>query len=1020
MQRQDRVTIAIFLIFCIMISPLTSIAYANQEDSLTSTIHSNWLGDENHGYIVKFNRAPTAEELGEIRINAFHQMSQGIENETNYSWGNGLGISEVNEYLIILPYGISYGDQIGIQVFVNETLIATRDFKPVIWTQPLADHEVTLSTHWELDQTESSSQGEDNYVLIFEGQGWQKRIGTILEANELGNGSLLLNESTNSGNVLFNLNLDSVWRNETTINGILTDSEFEMKGNGSLSLYDNMEGEMYVNITVLNALINRSMYSGIISENFSIDGFGELNMHQEEEDSTTDMHGIVSLFKLEYYDVNGVRIKNYNDIIATAEMEQIEGDNRIYLEVDELRFFESWLNGERIGEHNLISAQGTFDISDNEREDNGTDDEENEDDSQGTTINGTIIHFETESIDGITVEDYMHVDGTISGDTEGSWGLLREIEDVGPSGNSTGEIFTVNVIHNQVWYNITGAAGFFAEEIGVGAYHNQTWDYQVMPIDWENRTIRYAWRTTGASPSEGEEYPERSPIQLEPEVPSAESSLGNITIGRESGLAPEFLLPGDIIRLDDGDLFSLYIEATHTGQITRDGHIMPVTHWSSIDQSNSAGSAFGSVINNGILSGLLAEVTRELTIDTDLGSAIFSEYQTLERILSPSIVTAEENTLPQILDVSFREVILQNDAGNIAHLEVKVEDLDWNIQYVKVSMSLDDDILSNLELNDRGLDGDLAIQDDIWTIPIVWSSASHGDLIIDVEVSDLFGIVTESWNLNVSNRAPVLVESSLNVTQTARLSSVSISAKATDANGIGNISVDLRLDGGDLFVLTKDSDTDFWQGEFNIPNSVIPGSFVIPLLLEDSDGANIIVNGPTLLITNEGPVLTNTILSPEKIISPELGQMSEEYYTISVEVEDSDGLNAVQIKFHELLPADEGESWKLMYDDGSNGDIVAGDGVYSISFQARHLADGFVEIEIRGLDVYGQSTIVKHNVIIESGNSNIGTNPSEGIVELLSNPIVIFSLLFVLVGVVVGVIIFLRKKGVNFGDFGND
>ena len=142
--------------------------------------------------------------------------------------------------------------------------------------------------------------------------------------------------------------------------------------------------------------------------------------------------------------------------------------------------------------------------------------------------------------------------------------------------------------------------------------------------------------------------------------------------------------------------------------------------------------------------------------------------------------------------------------------------------------------------------------------------------------------------------------------------------------------------------------------------------------------------------------------------------------TISVEVEDSDGLNAVQIKFHELLPADEGESWKLMYDDGSNGDIVAGDGVYSISFQARHLADGFVEIEIRGLDVYGQSTIVKHNVIIESGNSNIGTDPSEGIVELLSNPIVIFSLLFVLVGVTVGVVIFLRKNGVNFGNFGND
>ena len=102
MQRQNRAIIAMFVAYCIMISPLTSIVYANQEDSLTSTIHSNWLGDENHGYLVKFNRAPTAEELGEIRINAFHQMSQGIENETNYSWGNGLGILEVNEYSIIL------------------------------------------------------------------------------------------------------------------------------------------------------------------------------------------------------------------------------------------------------------------------------------------------------------------------------------------------------------------------------------------------------------------------------------------------------------------------------------------------------------------------------------------------------------------------------------------------------------------------------------------------------------------------------------------------------------------------------------------------------------------------------------------------------------------------------------------------------------------------------------------------------------------------------------------------------
>jgi len=1022
MEQQNQYKIAIFMALCFIITSMSTIVNADQEDSLTSTIHSNWLGDESHGYIIKFNRAPTAEELGHIEIKSSHLISnQGIVNQTNYSWGNGLGINEITEYVITLSNHIFYGDQVEINVYVNETLIASRSFNPVIWTQPLADHEVSLTTQWELDQTTSSPQGEDNYLLVFNGQGWQKRTGSFLEANELGNGSLILNESTNEGNVLFDLILDSVWRNETTIDGILLESEFEMKGNGSVSVYDNTEGDMYVNVTVLNAMINRSMSSGIISEEFSIEGFGELNMHQEDEDSTTEMQGEISLFKLEYYDVNGVRIKNYNDIIATAEMEVIDGDTQIYLEVNELRFFESWLNGERIGEHNLISAQGTFDIYDEERDDKDENEtEEDQDSGQGTTINGTIVHFETESIDGITIEDYMHVYGTISGDTEGTWGLLREIEDVGPSGNSTGDIFTVNVIHNQVWYNITGAAGFFAEEIGVGAYHNQTWDYQAMPIDWENRTIRYAWRTTGATASEGEEYPEHSPIQLEPAASPAESQLGNITIGRESGFAPEFLLPGDIVRLDNGDIFSLEIEATHFGQITRDGHIMPVTHWSSIGNQNSEGSAFGSVINNGILAGLLAEVTRELVIDTDLGEAIFTEYQTLERILSPSIVTAEENNLPEILDVKFREVILMNDAGNIAHLEVEVKDLDWNIKHVKASISLGNENLNDLVLNDRGLDGDLAIQDDIWTIPILWSSASHGELDIEVEVSDLFEVVTETWSLNISNRAPELIESSLTVTQSPRSSSVGISAKAIDANGIAGISVDLRLDGGDLFELTKDLDSDEWQGVFIIPNSVVPGNFVVSLLLEDLDGANIVVNGPSLLITNEGPILTNAKLTPEKIIAPKLGKMSEESYLVSVDAVDSDGLSAVQIKFHELLPGNEGEYWKLMYDDGSNGDLIPGDGVYSISFQARHIPSGFVEIEIRGLDIYGQSTIVKHNVIIESEDTNIGTDPSQGILELLSNPAVIFSLLFGLVAIVVTVVVVLRKSGVNFGNFGED
>ena len=1019
MERLNSHKFAFLIVFCFFISSTSPLISAQESTTLSSTIHTNWLGENNHGYLLKFNRAPSAEELGGIVVNSTHMISeQSLSSQLNHSWGDGLGIIELNVFSIILSDSISYGDQVEIKVFLNNVIIASRVFNPVIWTQPLADHEVTLSTHWELDQTSTSVQGQDNYVLIFDGQGWQKRTDSTLEANELGNGTLLLNESNQEGNILFDLNLDSVWRNETTIDGVLSDSEFEMKGNGSVSIFDNTEGELYVNITVLDALINRSMTSEIISEEFSITGFGVMNMHDEEDDSITDLNGEISFFKLEYYDENGQRIKNYNDIVATAEMEQHYDSNHIYLEVNELRFFESWLHGERIAENNLISAQGTFDIYE-EKEDNDRNETE-EDTDQGTTINGTIVHFETESIDGITIEDYMHVYGTISGDTEGTWGLFREIEDSGPSANSSGDLFTVNVIHNQVWYNITGAAGFFADEIGVGAYHNQTWDYQAMPIDWENRTIRYAWRTTGADPSEGEEYPERSPQQLEPNPPVAESQLGNISVSRETGYSPEFLLPGDIVTLDQGGLFSLEIEATEIGTISRDGHDMPVTYWKTINDFNSEGTASGSVINSGLLAGLLAEVSREIIIDTDFGEALFSEYQTLERILSPSIVTEEENNPPEILDVKFREGILLNDAGNIAHLEIVVLDPDWNVNDVNVEISLEEYKLEKIELNDRGLNGDLAIQDDIWTTVISWPSESHGELEIIVEVNDLFVTSTEVWNLNISNMAPILIESSLDAAQSSRSSSVEIIAKAIDANGVAGISVDLRLDGGDLYVLEYISDFDLWQGDFIIPNTLVPGLFTVPLLLVDSDGAQNIVAGPSLLVTNEGPIMINSKINPEKIIAPKLGTMSEEEYVVSVEASDPDGISAVQIKFHELFPANEGESWKLMYDDGSNGDLIPGDGVYSLSFQARHLPAGFVEIELRGIDIYGQSTIIKQNINIESEDANLGTDPSKGVVELLSNPLVIFSLLFVLVGVVVVAVLMLKKNGINFGNFGED
>ena len=888
--------------------------------------------------------------------------------------------------------GIGYGDQIEVSVELDGVLLSSRTLTPITWSQPLADHEITLETTWSLDQSTTNADENDVYQLVFVGRGWQQRIGDTLVANELGNGTLQLHEYTNEGTLLIDLLLSSIWRNETTVDGVLTDQEFEMRGNGTVSALSTVDGDLYANITVLDALVNRSLHQGSVSEHFLLEGYGGLAMHAEEENATTDMQGTISLFLLEFRDVDGERIQDHQEFVADAELDMVDGDERIHLEVDEFRSVHSWDYGLRTAQHDLIRGHGTFDIGDDS-------------DNQSTTINGTIYSFVQESRDGITIEDYMHVDGTISGDAQGTWGILRQIEDTGIAVNSTGGQFEVNVIHQQVWFNLTGAGGIWLEDIGIGAYHNQTWDYQTLPIDWENRTIRYAWETTGVDASSGEEYPPDSPLQFDLEPPESESAMGDVNISRETGLVPEQLMPGDRIVLDDGELYTMTIEATQTGEIVKDGHVLPVTFFTGADPGIfPVGTMSGAIINQGILSGLVAEVSRSLILDIGDADVIFYENQTLERVLSPDIVTAAENTPPAILSVAFREGV----------------DPDWNVRSVSVTITLDEEMVPDLVLNDVGLAGDLVIHDDVWTIPVSWPGATHGELSAVVSVVDSFSTTGETWLLAIENQAPDLVSASFSAIQAARNDTLSANVAAYDANGVAQVWIDMRLEGGQLHELAEDATDGIWRGEFVVPMAARPGQLSIPIRMQDDDGALTMVNGPSIIVTNEGPTLADASLDPDVIVAPPVGEMSLESYVLSVRAGDADGLSTVQVKLLELLPGTEGLNWMLMYDDGSHGDAVPGDGIYSMSFQARHMAAGSVPVGIRAIDVYGQTTVISHSVSIEEGGANIGSDPSGSLIDMLSEPMVLGGLILVLILGAVGAAVMLRRKSGNFGSFGED
>ena len=198
---------------------------------------------------------------------------------------------------------------------------------------------------------------------------------------------------------------------------------------------------------------------------------------------------------------------------------------------------------------------------------------------------------------------------------QGNFGVVRGIEQSGNQANATGVVFPVNVIHEESWFNLTGVnGGNFFDGAGIGATHNQTWDYQVIYSDWENRTIRLVWEETGAESSSGEEFPEHSPIERQPEPPEVDESLGNLTISPETGLMPIPMHPGDTIRLDGQQGLTLVVTAEAVANDPRDGHNFHVVTWSGTYEDTDAGTASGAIIDEGPLKGLISSVERVLEI----------------------------------------------------------------------------------------------------------------------------------------------------------------------------------------------------------------------------------------------------------------------------------------------------------------------------------------------------------------------------------------------------------------------
>ena len=135
-----------------------------------------------------------------------------------------------------------------------------------------------------------------------------------------------------------------------------------------------------------------------------------------------------------------------------------------------------------------MTGHGSFGLSDS-------------DENTSVQINGTVHDFHTESEDGLVIVDNLHVDGRITGDAQGTFGVVRGIEQDARQANKTGVMYDVVIVHQEEWFNITGISALPNSNLGAGAHHNESWSYDAKQTHWENRTIRTVWEQTGPDPS---------------------------------------------------------------------------------------------------------------------------------------------------------------------------------------------------------------------------------------------------------------------------------------------------------------------------------------------------------------------------------------------------------------------------------------------------------------------------------------------------------------------------------------
>jgi hypothetical protein len=277
-------------------------------------------------------------------------------------------------------------------------------------------------------------------------------------------------------------------------------------------------------------------------------------------------------------------------------------------------------------------------------------------------------------------------------------------------------------------------------------------------------------------------------------------------------------------------------------------------------------------------------------------------------------------------------------------------------------------------LNDRGLDGDATVGDNRFSTRILVQGLEVGNISLNVTATDAWGLTaTGTGDIEVVNQGPRLHALEILPDTGPRGAVMIVNAQAYDGHGVSSVDIDLRELGGELVSLTKTNEV--WAGNFTVPESTVPGQQTLTFVLTDNlgqrtfttlwhaDGMNTsfqAIYGPHHISDQVMEEISiNVLNTPPSITNPGvlsvIRQEQSRTVVLEVPISDYDGILVARANLGVFTSFTSSDTWQTMYDDGTNGDAIAGDGVYSVEMQVRNsIPLGTHEILIQASDVFGK------------------------------------------------------------------